>query len=73
MQDSYSELIKLLVPEIIVDYFGLTSYKKAAEILRLYLYEINSFPKEYRQNKLSFKGFFDDITVTNFLILVDQV
>jgi hypothetical protein len=29
MQDSYSELIKLLLPEFIMDYFELTSYKKA--------------------------------------------
>jgi hypothetical protein len=28
MQDSHSELIKLLLPEIIVEYFELTSYKK---------------------------------------------
>ena len=28
MQDSYSELIKLLLPEIIVEYFELTSYQK---------------------------------------------
>jgi hypothetical protein len=27
MQDSYSELIKLLLPEIIIEYFELTSYK----------------------------------------------
>jgi hypothetical protein len=50
MQDSFSELIKLL-PEI-VDYFELT-YIKGEEILHLYLKEINSVPKEYRQNKLS--------------------
>ena len=72
MQDSYSELIKLLVSEIIVEYIELTSYKKAEEILHLYLYEINSIPKEYRKNKLSSKGFFDDITVKNFPILVHQ-
>jgi hypothetical protein len=28
MQDSYSELIKLLLPEIIVEYFELTLYKR---------------------------------------------
>ena len=53
MQDSFVELLKLLLPEIIVDYFELTSYKKGEEILHLYLKEINSIPKEYRQNKLS--------------------
>jgi hypothetical protein len=31
MQDSFSELIKLLLPEIVVDYFELTSYEKGEE------------------------------------------
>lgn len=35
MQDSYSERIKLLLPEIIVNYFELTSCKKGEEILHL--------------------------------------
>jgi hypothetical protein len=73
MQDSYSELIKLLLPEIIVEYFELTSYKKAEEILHLYLKEVNSIPKEYRQDKLSSKGFFDEITVLDFPIRGHQV
>jgi hypothetical protein len=73
MQDSYSELIKLLLPEIIVDYFELTSYKKKEDILHLYLKEINSIPKEYRAFKLSSKGFFDEITVQDFPIRGHQV
>ena len=73
MQDSYSELIKLLLPEIIVEYFELTSYKKAEEILHLYLKEVNSIPKEYRQHKLSSKGFFEEITVQDFPIRGHQV
>ena len=48
MQDSFSELLKLLFPEIIVEYFELISYEKGEEILHLYLKEINSIPKEYR-------------------------
>jgi hypothetical protein len=44
-----------------VNYFELTSCKKGKEILHLYLKEINSIPKEYRQNKLSSKGFFEQI------------
>ncbi|MBE0390424.1 transposase [Flavobacterium sp. PL002] len=41
---------------------------KRKEALHLYLKEINSLPKEYRQNKLSSKGFFDEITVQDFPI-----
>ncbi|SDY02729.1 hypothetical protein SAMN05444338_1231, partial [Flavobacterium degerlachei] len=50
MQDSFVDLLKLLLPEIIVDYFELTSYKKGDEILHLYLKEVNSIPKEYLQS-----------------------
>jgi hypothetical protein len=73
MQDSFVDLLKLLLPEIIVEYFELTCYKKGEEILHLYLKEINSIPKEYRQNKLSSKGFFDEITVQDFPIRGHQV
>ena len=73
MQDSYNELIKLLLPEIIVEYFALTSCKKGEEILHLYLKEINSIPKKYRQHKLNSKGFFDEITVQDFPIRGHQV
>ncbi|MFC6245096.1 hypothetical protein [Flavobacterium psychroterrae] len=52
MQDSFIDLLKLLLPEIIVDYFELTSYKKEDEILHLHLKEINAVPKEYRESKL---------------------
>jgi hypothetical protein len=69
MQDSYCELIKLLLPEMIVEYFELTSYKKREEILYLYFKEINFISKEYRQSKLSSKGFFDEITVQDFPII----
>ncbi len=73
MQDSFVDLLKLLLPEIIVEYFELTSYKKEEEILHLYLKEINSIPKEHRQSKLSSKGFFDEITVQDFPIRGHQV
>jgi hypothetical protein len=50
MQDSYSELIKLLLPEVIVEYFEMTSYKKGEAVLHLLLKKINSIPKENRQH-----------------------
>ncbi|MFV7237006.1 transposase [uncultured Flavobacterium sp.] len=73
IQDSYSELIKLLLPEIIVEYFELTFYKKEQEVLHLYLKESNSIPREHRHEKLSSKGFFDEITVQDFPIRGHQV
>ena len=73
MKASFVDLLKLLLPEIIVDYFELTSYQKGEEILHLYLREINSTPKEYRDSKLSSKGFFEEITVQDFPIREHQV
>ena len=73
MQDSFIDILKLLLPEIIVDYFELTFYEKGDDILHLYLKEINSIPKEYRDSKLSSKGFFDEITVQDFPIRGHQV
>jgi hypothetical protein len=46
---------------------------KRRKILHPYLKEINSIPKEYRQNKLSSKEFFDEITVQDFPIRGHQV
>jgi len=41
IQDSFVELLKLLLPEITVDYFELTSSEKGDEILHLYLKKDN--------------------------------
>lgn len=68
MNDSYSDLLKLLLPAIIIDYFELTSYKKEEETLHLYLKEKATLPDEYKHNKLTSKGFFDEITVQDFPI-----
>lgn len=73
MQESYVDLLKLLLPEIIVDYFELSSFKKIDEQLHLYLREINSIPKEYRDSKLSSKGFFEEVTIQDFPIRGQQV
>ena len=47
MQDSFGALLKLLLPEIIVNYLVITYYVKGEEILHHYLKEINSIPTEY--------------------------
>jgi hypothetical protein len=70
LQNSYIDLVKLLLPEILVDNFELISFKKdeKEEILHLYLKEIYSIPKEYRSEKITSKGFFPEITVQDFPI-----
>lgn len=73
MDNSYSTLIKLILPEFIEEYFELTSFKKEGEILHLYLKELNIIPLEYKENKLTSKGFFEKITVQDFPIRGNHV
>ncbi len=70
LQDSFTDLLKLLLPEILVNNFELTSFKKEekGEILYLFLKEIYSIPEEFRSSKISSKGFFPEITVQDFPI-----
>ncbi|WP_229251075.1 hypothetical protein [Emticicia sp. BO119] len=55
MQESYGELLKLLLPTIIVENFELTSYKTTEEVMHLYLLEINQIPKEFEGQKMESK------------------
>ena len=68
MQESYRDILKLLLPTIIVENFELTSYKTTAEVMHLYLQEINQIPKEFEAQHLESKGFFEEITVQDFPI-----
>lgn len=68
MQGNYEEILKLLLPAIIVENFELTSYKTTSEVMHLYLQEINQIPKEFEGQKLESKGFFEEITVQDFPI-----
>ena len=68
MNDTYDVLVKLILPESIDEYFELTSNKKEGQDLHLYLREINSIPAEYQFNKLTSKGFFDEVTIQDFPI-----
>lgn len=73
MDDSFRELLKILLPPIIFEYFELTKMDKQEEVLHLYLEEQNKQPKEFSSDKLQSKGFFDEITVQDFPIRGHEV
>jgi hypothetical protein len=64
------ELVKLLLPEVLVDNFNLTKVDKDknSENLRIYLEEKGDIPKELSHLKLHSKGFLDEITIQDFPI-----
>lgn len=68
MESSFNSLLKILLPNYIIDYFELTVIEQKEETLHLYLEEINKTPIEYSQYKLQSKGFFEPITVQDFPI-----
>lgn len=62
------ELLKLLLPDYLVDYFMVMRYEKKGEELHLYFEEKNDIPVEYAKHRLSSKGFYDEIVVQDFPI-----
>ena len=70
---SFLEIAKLLLPEVLVDYFELTHHKIKGEELHFYFKEKNEKPKEYTSSKLSSKGFYPEATVQDFPIRGKQV
>ena len=60
------ELLKLFLPEILVEYFDLINSKTEGETLHLYFEEQNKPPVEHVSKVLISKGFHDEITVQDF-------
>ena len=58
----------MILPESICEYFELTKLNKddQKEVMDLYLQEINKIPQEYSSNKLTSKGFFEEVTIQDF-------
>lgn len=64
--ESYIELLKLILPEFLIENFNLTAFKKSEENLHLYFDEKASIPKEFSALELVSKGFMDEITIQDF-------
>ena len=58
--------LDLILPQGILDYFLLCDFVSSASEVNIYLEEKNLIPSEYRNDKLSSKGFFEPISVQDF-------
>lgn len=67
-QANEKSLIKLLLPEGILDYFDVKHVSTADGVINIYLEELNSIPAEFQGHKLTSKGFFEEIKVQDFPI-----
>ena len=63
---SEKELLKLLLPEYLVEYFDITHFEEKEGLLHLYFEEKNTVPKEFSSLHLQSKGFHEEITVNDF-------
>jgi len=61
-------LANVVLPNGILEFFTISSIVQSDETLSIYLNEKNIFPQEYINDKLSSKGFYDEIKVQDFPI-----
>lgn len=66
MQDNYTTLVSLLLPEGILEYFDITGAGSNTEGLSIYLEEKNIVPQGYKAEDIVSKGFHDQIRVEDF-------
>lgn len=59
---------EMILPDGILNYFEVIQFLKEESCYRIYLSETNSPPVEFASDKLTSKGFFDEITVQDFPI-----
>jgi hypothetical protein len=62
----YQELIKLLLPKEIFEYFEITSLNVSADALRVHLDEQDKKPLVFSDKKLSSKGFHSEVVIQDF-------
>ncbi len=66
MDKNYLDLIKLVLPQFLVENFDLTKSKKEKEVLHLYFEERNTPPEEHATKLLISKGFHKEVTIQDF-------
>jgi len=65
MPESLS-LLSLFFPEGMLEYFEITEYKKSPKNIDFYLSEKKIIPTEYKDKKLTSKGFYEEKIVEDF-------
>lgn len=61
-----AELLKLFLPELLIEHFEIVKVEEENKILHIYFDEKNIVPKEFSSLLLQSKGFVPEITVDDF-------
>jgi Na+-translocating ferredoxin:NAD+ oxidoreductase RnfG subunit len=67
-ESQYRELVRLLLPEELFDYFTVINIKVEDKSVHVYLDEIDNKPVAYVQEKLTSKGFQAEVVIQDFPI-----
>ena len=67
-ESHYRELIRLLLPEELFDYFTVVSIEVEDKSVHVFLDEIDNKPEAYLNEKLTSKGFHAEVVVQDFPI-----
>ena len=61
-----TEILKLLLPEFLVEHFDIVKYAEENKILHINFEEKSTIPQEFSSQMLQSKGFLPEITVDDF-------
>ena len=64
--DSYIDLLKLVLPELLVTHFDLVNNSIKDKVLHLYFEEKKAIPKEFSSRIVISHGFHKEITIQDF-------
>ena len=71
--DFSTDLLSLILPQVLINNFKLTRHTKNTDILHLYFEELPSKPKEFCELKLHSKGFHKEVSIQDFPLRGHQV
>jgi len=71
--DTYLDLLKLILPEFLINHFDLIKNTKNGEVMHLYFEERNVVPKEEKSKILVAHGFHKEVTIKDFPLRVNTV
>ena len=64
--ENYVELLKHILPELIVEHFDLVNTKIEQEKMHLFFEEKSTAPKGYNNRQLISKGFLNEVSIQDF-------
>lgn len=64
--NAYIDLLKILLPELLITHFDLTSHQIEGEVLHFHFEEKPDIPKEFSSSLVIAHGFHKEITIQDF-------